>query len=1183
MVAHDDPESDAAACDFLELHDRDRRAGRNRSLPEYQQLFPGHEARIALELASLGKAPPPDRGTAAAVAVVRRIGRYRLLQELGHGGQAVVWLAHDEMLDRRVALKLLDAGGGWLSQARRDRLQREANALARLDHPNICTIYEAELGGETPFLAMRYIVGETLAQRLLRARERPDASSERLLGALPDRASRIAQVLELGEKLARALHSAHESGVVHRDVKPQNVMLTEDDEPVILDFGVARTEDGDALTRTRAGELFGSLAYLPPERFHGSEADRRGDVYALGVTLYECLTLARPYAAQTTTELLAEVAAGRRRDPTRHNRAIARDLALVLETTLEPDPARRYAKALDLAEDLRRLRHHQPIVARPIGTLLRARRWLRRHPVFAVAACLVLTALLVAATLLAQLTAQRRGLLAWQQVLEAVSSTDQPTEALGRVLAAAPHVPAAKLDGPLIELLTRSTARLELTAERLGAPASGAPFFTADDRHLLVPTVDGALVAVDSQTGACTPRASLHPGALTYLRLAGNGSRAISSGHDGRVRCFDPATWAELPLPAAIAHSNDDVDQVADPLNRLPRLPLLSRDGGRLALLGFDGSLLVAATSEGGAHWRVDHRGWWTQFARFAPDGARLVVHWRTDATRQAAARVSVYATDGGRELLELATGGQETISSNFDESGGRYAVSGDDGKIRVFDTATWQCTHELQALGEELAHVYWVGFAPRADQLVTLGFEGLTVWDLNTRQRHKQLQAASARPFHTAAFCEDGTRLAAVVKDGTVRVYDTATWSQISTARWSQRYPDEIVWNHRGDRFAFQDRRGLQVVTLQAPAPELRPHGDAILSLEFLADGRRVLTASRDATASIVDLDSGRAERVLRHPAAVTSARLSTDETRIVTACGDGTVRVWARDDGSAPRLQRHAHTGAVIDAQFLAANQRVLSIGAEGGVHLFAADTGIEVATMRAHERACLCAAVDEELGLIATGGADHRVLVHDLEGRFVIALATLPPDAAPGFAIQGNATALAFDRARRRLVVANRRDAMVVFALDGWRPHWVEARTQGQQYSRHLAMAPGSRFYATAHSGVGDWTFVDAATLVPDDVGSGNFPSAIVSVLRYSPDGRLLLVASRDDSVSLWDLERRQRGLDLRGQHGGIRSAVFSQNGDWVATGSQDGTLRAWPVQPLPFAQRHYERLTGKRAGP
>jgi WD40 repeat protein len=1187
-------QADAAACDFLAMYDDDRARGSVRTLQDYQLRFPGFEQRIAQEHAALGNGAGnrADGGQ-------RRIGRYLLVRELGRGGQGTVWLAHDEGLDRQVALKVLDDGGGWLSQARRERLQREANALARLDHPGICTIYEAELDGPTPFLAMRYVAGETLAARLRRAGERaaaPDAGAagDVLLAALPDRPARIARVLELGERIARALHTAHESGVVHRDVKPQNVMLTADDQPVLLDFGIARLEEGDALVRTRSGELLGSMAYLPPERLAGhgvagrDVADRRGDVYALGVTLYECLTGRRPYAGATAAALIAEVAAGRMCDPCRLNRALPRDLALVLATALEPDPARRYATAANFADDLRRLRHHEPIAARPIGAGLRLRRWLRRHPVLAVAGASLVGALLVTATLLVQLIAQRRGLiaqqrglLAWQQVLEAVSSGAHPIDALGRVLAAAPHVPAQKLDGPLIELLTRSATRIELTKGRLGSAPTGAPSFAADDRELAVPTEGGRLVHVDLATGDCARGTVLHDGATMWLRVAADGRSAVSSGHDGRVRLLDPATWTDRPLSAVVAGSNADVDRIADTDNRLPRLPVLSRDGARLLLLGYDGSLLGCALAPEGACWRVDRPGWWAQQGAFAPDGRTFVVRWQHGRLQQGAADVRVYDSGDGHELRRLDVGGQETMCSAFAPDGARFAIGGEDGVVRVFDAATWQCAFELRAGGEDLAFVYWTGFTPDGLELVALGWDGLTVWDLARRERIAHHVAASARPFHVGAFSDDGRRFAAVVRDGTVRFYDAGTWTEIGRAQWTQRYPDEVVWNHRGDRVAFQDRRGVQVAALQAIAPESRPHRDAIVSVEFAADARQVLTASRDATAAIVDLDSGVAEPVFRHPAPVRRARLSASGELVATACEDGVVRVWRRR-GGAPLLALPLHAGPVVDVRFVAGDARLVSIGRDGGVRLVDAATGAPVAQPRAHGKECLSLAVDEQLGLFATGGADHRVLVHDLQGAPVADLATLAPGDAPGLEIQGNAEALAFDRARRRLVVANRRDAMLVLAIDGWQPTWVRPRTKGQQYSTHLALAPGGRFYASAHSGVGDWTFVDATTLETFDVGDNGFPTAIVAALRFSPDARLLLVASRDDTVSLWDLEQRERRLELRAQHGGLRSAEFDRTGEWVVTGSQDGTLRAWPVHPLPLAQSHWARLAGRPAG-
>ncbi|MFY9342085.1 MAG: serine/threonine-protein kinase, partial [Planctomycetota bacterium] len=834
-------EAEAAAGDFLAMFDEDRAAGRVRERADYLARFPAFQDRIAREFDELTRGCGAGDG-APAVAGERTIGRYRLLHELGHGGQGVVWLAHDQALDRRIALKVLDERGGWLSSARRERLQHEAEALARLDHPGICPIYEADLAGPTPFLAMRFVAGESLATRLQRAQTAPEPASNRLLATLPDRPVRLLAVLELIERIARALHVAHESGVVHRDVKPQNVMLTADDQPVVLDFGIARFEDHDGPTRTRSGELFGSLAYLPPERLlFEAAADRRGDVYALGVVLHECLTLQRPYAAPTAAALIAEVVAGNRRDARQLNRAIPRDLLLVLATALENDPARRYATALEFAEDLRRLRQNEPIAARPIGGLLRLSRWTRRHPVVAATTSLMLVALVVATVLLLQLFSQRRGLLAWQQVLEAVSSRDQDAQALGRVLAAAPYVPASKLDGPLIDLLTRDSKRLSFDASRLGAQPASTPFFAADDRTLFVPTLAGELLAIDLATGACTQRRRLHDGERMALRLGPHGL-LLSSGLDDRVRCFDSATWSEVELPAAIARSNSDVRRVPNPDNHLPRLPQWSPVGRHFVLLGFDGALLGGAVDATAAPWRIDHPGWWTQQACFSPDGERLAVRWQIER-QQGAAHVHVYAARDGRELHRLELGGQETMCCQWSTDGNRFAVGGGDGVVRVFDTTTWQCVTTVRTAGEDLAHVYWVDFTADGEHLLTCGFEGMIVWRLADGSRTAHFAAANGRPFHVAAWSPDGTRLAAVVKDGTIRFYETATWSQIGASRWHHRYPDALLWNHAGDRVVFQDGLGLQVAALQAPAPEFRPHRAAIVSVEFGADDRHVLT----------------------------------------------------------------------------------------------------------------------------------------------------------------------------------------------------------------------------------------------------------------------------------------------------------------------------------------------------
>jgi len=329
-----------------------------------------------------------------------RVGPYRLVRELGRGGQAIVHLAEDTRIARTVALKLLPALGPGAAEALA-RFRREAEVTARLEHPAIAAVLEADLDGTTPFIAMRYVPGETLARRLSRARDesRPP----------PD----VAELRELAryvERAARALHLAHEAGVVHRDIKPANLMVTPEGEPVILDFGLARQDDVEGQGLSVSGELSGTPAYMSPEQLSGRvRPDRRADVWALGVALYEAATRVHPFAAATRESLFHAVLSEEAPDARRANPAIDRDLATVLETALAKERDRRYQSAHELAEDLRRWREHEPLRARPLAAHQRLARWARRKPALAgSAAAIVLLALGSSALLAYGLGAQGR-------------------------------------------------------------------------------------------------------------------------------------------------------------------------------------------------------------------------------------------------------------------------------------------------------------------------------------------------------------------------------------------------------------------------------------------------------------------------------------------------------------------------------------------------------------------------------------------------------------------------------------------------------------------------------------------------------------------------------------------------------------------------------------------------------
>ncbi len=313
-----------------------------------------------------GAALPRAELSSAALDALRSAG-YEIYGELGRGGMGVVYLARKLALNRPCALKMILAGlhAGSAAAA---RFRTEAEAVARLRHPGIVQIYHVGEADGLPFLELEYMPGGSLDRTLL-GTPRPPGDAARLV-----------------EVLARAIAEAHRKGIVHRDLKPANVLLDADGSPKIADFGLAKLLDSDSdLTRTQT--VLGSPSYMAPEQAEGrsDSAGAATDVYALGAILYTLLTGGPPFRAATALETLAQVKSADPVPPSRLQPGLPRDLETICLKCLEKAPGRRYTGAEDLAEDLRRYRAGEPILARPAPAWERARKWAWRRPAMAAA------------------------------------------------------------------------------------------------------------------------------------------------------------------------------------------------------------------------------------------------------------------------------------------------------------------------------------------------------------------------------------------------------------------------------------------------------------------------------------------------------------------------------------------------------------------------------------------------------------------------------------------------------------------------------------------------------------------------------------------------------------------------------------------------------------------------------
>jgi tRNA A-37 threonylcarbamoyl transferase component Bud32 len=621
-------------------------------------------------------------------AAVPSVPGYEVLGELGRGGMGVVYKARHTRLKRLVALKMILAGdhaGG----AALERFRREAEAVARLCHPNIVQVYEVGEHDGRPFVALEYVDGGTLAARLRqRLPEPPEAA-------------------RLVEALARAVAAVHRCHIIHRDLKPANVLLTADGTPKITDFGLAKQFDAAAAEvldyPTQSGAIVGTAPYMAPEQAagHGEPVGPLTDVYALGAILYELLTGRPPFTGETPLDTLALVCAAEPVAPHRLRPAVHRNLEVICLKCLAKSPRQRYAGAEALADDLRRFLDGRPILARPAGAAERLGRWCRRNPVVAG---------LTAAVFLLLAVSAGGGLLGYLREADLRAAAERQGQAAAAAEAEA-RDEAAKTSH-LLYVASMSAAQRYWEAGDL-------PHL----RQTLADTADHPdrgfewaywrrMVHLDHLT------LRGHDGAVTAVAFAPDGRSVLTGGADGTVRAWAAATGRPL---RTLTGFERPVAAVA-----------VAPQGGRVAAAGADGRVRLW-DGEGRPLRTLDgHAGGATGLA-FFPDGRRLVSGGADGAAR-------VWDLAGGRPTLTIAVPGGALTALALSRDGTRLATGGADGTVRVWDAATGRPAFtragraESATQGRHVGAVHALAFHPLGTQVASAGEDReVKLWDLAT------------------------------------------------------------------------------------------------------------------------------------------------------------------------------------------------------------------------------------------------------------------------------------------------------------------------------------------------------------------------------------------------------------------------------------------------------------------
>jgi WD40 repeat protein/tetratricopeptide (TPR) repeat protein len=1097
-----------------------------------------------------------------------RVPGYEILAELGRGGMGVVYKARHLALNRVVALKMILSGG----HAGADDLARfrgEAEAVARLKHPNVVQVHDVGEADGLPYFSLEFVEGGSLDRKLAGT-------------PLPPR-----EAASLVETLARAMATAHAAGLVHRDLKPANILLTEEGTPKITDFGLAKKLDGAG--PTASGAVMGTPSYMAPEQAAGrsQEIGPATDVYALGATLYECLTGRPPFRAATPLDTILSVVADEPVPPRQLNARTPADLETICLKCLRKEAPRRYRSAQELAEDLHRYQAGEPITARPVGPGEQAVKWARRRP--ALAALLAVSCLVLAAGLGAGLWFTRSVQFERDRAEAAFRQTRSIAEEEHRALEESErqkkNAEAAQQQAR-ITLVDMETS-FGLAAGEQGRPAVAALWFADAVRHSSDDPVrqeHNRSRFVISERQAILPLRAIDVGEeVVELTLHPEATHLLTKTKSGKIVLWDLEPEQRLHFPGNGAAVTAAV---------------WTDDGRQLALGRADGTVEVWPFPRGERRHVLRHDEAVRSLA-FSEDGSLLAV---------AGSRVRLWSCDRGQFVGPDRPHPQPVDCLVFNRRGNLLATACGDGQARLFSTDS--AAREPLLTVPHLLHAFsslravWVPprFANDDLSLVVIPTQSSVACYHIPR---RALQWSNQGRLVQGVWTTPDQRGLLVAEDGGLRRYDAQTGKYTGPTFPQKHFATGVVFVHNGTGVisGSLDRtvRAWSLASAAPLAPDL-PHQNAVQVLAGARNSDLFATAQYDGTVRLWRLGEDPLPRLPRDGQArlehnlpsisavspagdlflpitndtVTSVRsletggrrgcvqplkaplrhavFSPDGRSVVTLSGEGPslsgaplrfpgwVECWAWDDGRA--LFPPIRTAAEPRAAGFSPDRKSLVVACTDGTILVLDPASGQVRHRLLHPQPTwwhllpVGIAFHPDGKTFVVGGLGNKVPIIDLPGAGVVQVVDMgdnSPVSAAGFSPDG-----------RWVVTAS---------VNGEVRFW--DRRTGRAGLKPLR-----------HS---DWVFQTA----------------------FSPDGRILVTTCRDGMASLWDW---QSGAKLQAlEHPDeVYAAQFAPDGRRLFTFCRDGNARLWewltgrllaPPLPLglstcPVAQVSFTR-DGRRA--
>ncbi|APW60899.1 WD40 repeat domain-containing serine/threonine protein kinase [Paludisphaera borealis] len=1123
-------------------------------------LIPDAERRISIQNLLVSEMVTLSESSGAEGALDRdghtpmtRIGKYQILEEIGRGGMGIVYKARQTNLNRIVALKMI-LTGEHADRHERGRLRKEAEATATLDHPNIVKIFDIGEHEGMPYLEMEFVSGGNLT-RMLRSMPQP-----------------IRWAARLTETLARAIHVAHERGIVHRDLNPSNILMTTDGIPKITDFGLAKFLLSDA-GLSQNGMLLGTPPYMAPEQVSGGKEVGPGtDVYAIGVMLYEMLTGAPPFRGLTPMETLCQVMEGEVVPPSRLRHGLPIDIETICLKCLARSPGQRYDDAEELAEDLRRFQNREAIRARRTPRLRRAAQWARREPLaagFLGLSFLLLLTLLVVAGGYSIYLHETRGEL--QKQMENIYSHGwMSRQAKAKADRDDKEAKRQRYDAQLSRAYDHEQRNEpEVAIEIFDVLKQNLPENTGFEFGYVDSLIHRSEFLLSGGPG--------RRGAVDCATVSGDGRTVASGDRNGRVFLWDVPSQASTPyMVEGGRYPIREVALASDATGKAVAIAAVS--------LGEDktSTLSIWDESKPSSPWTFRDRLEDTAELAFSLDGKLLALRCRPAPESTWETRFYKFADQEWSE--DAAATRQGVTSQRFAPGANLLALGTESGTVVVID------------LDANRGDVF---SAPKSTRPVALAFSSdrtriaagcedrsIVVWDLASRRVTAELNTPDGPPKFLG-FCNGDKSLVVSEGDTTLAVHSLRSPSarRVLPTRGSAA----IALSRRGDRLAVGgDEEPVSLWNLEAASDDPQSLGKlpGAKRLIFSPDGQFLFMTFHDPLIRVWRMAKAPHpwRKLAGHSKEAWAVAFSRDGKILASGADDLMIKLW--DVATGDELAAvAAHSATVAGLAFSPVSDELASVGLDGAVKLWslsrdsskpaAATLKLSQVLREPKQSQLRCVAYSSNGSLLAASGLDPEIHVWDAASR--------EPLHKIKNAHRKMITALAYSPTNPRQLASASCDAEIkIWDMDSG-DRIATSQTNGALMA--LAYSPSGHRLATSGQPrlIASW---DTTNRNPLDDIIGH-PDAVRSI-AFSTDGQTVATGCDDGKIRLCDQETNQVVLILDGHHARINSVTFSPDGYTLASCSHSGEVFLWnarrpeegPGPPSAGRLTRGERRTGPR---